>query len=158
MKKLFLGLVVFAMCSASLLAQDKSAHAVKPAAATKYMKLPMLPQCMDLSAQEGDPSAGSAVILIKMPAGCQVPWHWHTANERLYFVSGRGKLEMKDHGTEMVSPGDYTFLPAKGIHQFTCSSNCLFFDVPDGAFDIHYVKADGSEISLEEALKTGAKK
>ena len=61
---------------------------------------------------------------------------------------------MKDHGGETFGSGDYAYLTAKGIHQFTCVSSCLFYDVTDGAFDIHYVKADGSEISPEEALKS----
>ncbi len=156
-KKVVLGLVVCLLYGCMAMAQDSSPHVVK-AATTKFMKLPMLPQCMELAAQEGDPMKGAAVILIKMTAGCEVPWHWHTANERLYMVSGRGKIEMKDHGAEPVGPGDYTFLSAKGIHQFTCSATCTFFDVTDAAFDIHYVKADGSEIAPEEALKAGAKK
>lgn len=153
MKKFLLGLLLLAAFMATAYAQDADApHAVKMAT-TKFMNLPMLPSCMHLAAQEGDPMKGAAVILIKMTSGCSIPWHWHTAKERLYIVSGRGKAEMKDHGGEQVAPGDFVYLTAKGIHQFTCTASCVFFDVTDGAFDIHYVKADGTEIPPEEALK-----
>ncbi len=153
MKRAILGLVVLSVFSMAAVAQD-SPHVTK-AATAKFMKMPMLPQCTQVAAQEGDPMKGGAVILIKAMAGCKVPWHWHTAAERLYFVSGRGKIEMKDHPAESVGPADYVFLSAKGVHQFTCIVACTFFDVTDAAFDIHYVKTDGSEIPPEEALKAG---
>ncbi len=153
MKKLALGLALFAFWGVAVYAQDSDAPHVVKMTASKFMKLPILPSCMDVAAQEGDPMHGAATLLVKMSAGCTVPWHWHTAKEKLLIVSGRGKAEMKDHGAEMVGPGDFVDLTAKGIHQFTCTTACVFFDVTDGAFDIHYVKADGSEIPPEEALK-----
>jgi quercetin dioxygenase-like cupin family protein len=154
MKKLVLGLAVVGLCAMSGSAQE--AHIAK-AATTKFMTLPVAPQCLQLAAQEGDPMKGAATILMKASSGCMVPWHWHTANERLYIVSGRGKAEMKDHPAETVAAGDFVVLPGKMVHQFTCVSTCTFFDVTDAAFDIHYVKADGTEIPPEEALKAGAK-
>ena len=157
MKKLALGVSMVVVCLLGAFAQDNAPHVVN-GATSKFIKLQVAPQCMEASAQEGDPMKGAAVLLIKMQSGCVVPWHWHSANERLYMVSGRGKIEMKDHGAEVVAPSDYVFLAAKGIHQFTCTTTCTFFDVTDAAFDIHYVKADGSEIPPEEALKAGAKK
>ena len=33
---------------------------------------------------------------------------------------------------------------------------CVVFDVIDGAFDIHYVDAEGQEIPVEQALKPTA--
>jgi quercetin dioxygenase-like cupin family protein len=153
MKKVFLGLIGIAVFTVCVYGQDANSPHVVKMATTKFMTLPMLPACLQLAAQEGDPMKEAASLLLKMSAGCSVPWHWHTANERLYIVSGKGKAEMKDHGAEAVGAGDYVYLAGKGVHQFTCSTACVFFNVTDGAFDIHYVKPDGSEITPEEALK-----
>ncbi len=136
-------------------AQDKSG--VVSAAKSKFGPLPGVPACLTLSVQHGDPSKGGAVLLIKMTPGCTVPWHWHTANEALTMVSGKGKIEMKDAATSAVAPGDYVYLPGKHPHQFSCSTACMFFDVTEGAFDIHYIDNGGKEIPPDQALKPAAK-
>jgi quercetin dioxygenase-like cupin family protein len=143
--------------SAPLLAQNSEQMPYAAMASSKFMTLPMLPACMTLSAQRGDPTKGAAVLLLKFTSGCVVPWHWHTANENLMVVSGKAKGEMKPGGAHMLTAGDYLFLAGKQVHQFTCISSCVVFDVIDGAFDIHYVNADGKEITPEEALKPKAK-
>jgi quercetin dioxygenase-like cupin family protein len=136
-------------------AEDKMVYAAR--SASKFANLPGLPTCMTLSVQDGDPSKGASVILAKFTAGCDVPWHWHTATEHLMFVSGRGSGEMKGGSPVTLSAGDYLLLPGKSIHQFTCSAGCTVFLVIDGTFDIHYVDASGKEISPDEALKSKAK-
>ena len=100
---------------------------------------------------------GASVLLLKLKTGCVVPWHWHTANENLMMVSGKGKAEMKSGGAHTMAMGDYLYLAGKQVHHFTCVSSCLVFDVIDGAFDIHYVGSDGKEIPVEQALKPMAK-
>ena len=150
-----LALVAVALIAAVASAQDKAS--VVPIAKTKFTSLDGLPKCLTLSPQHGDPTKGPAVILIKMSTGCKVPWHWHTAAESLLFVSGKGKLEMRDAAASNAGPGDYVYLPGKHQHQFTCVAACTFFDVIDGAFDIHYVDKDGNEIPAADALKAPAK-
>src|ERR1017187_8477585 len=140
-----------------LAAQSRDQMPYAPLASTKFMALPVLPSCMTISAQRGDPMKGAAVLLLKVKSGCVVPWHWHTANENLMMVSGRGKAEMKSGGTHTMAMGDYLYLAGKQVHQFTCVSSCLVFDVIDGAFDIHYVDSEGKEIPVEQALKPMAK-
>ena len=124
-------------------------------ASTKFMALPVLPACMTISAQRGDPMKDAAVLLLKVKSGCIVPWHWHTANENLMMVSGSAKAEMSDGANTLVA-GDYLYLAGRQVHQFTCISSCVVFDVIDGAFDIHYVDAEGQEIPVEQALKPTA--
>ncbi len=142
---------------APLAAQNSDQMPYAALSSTKFMNLPMLPACMTISAQRGDPMKGAAVLLLKFTSGCVVTWHWHTANENLMMVSGKAKGEMKPGGAHMLTAGDYLFLAGKQVHQFTCISSCLAFDVIDGAFDIHYVNADGKEMTPEEALKPMAK-
>jgi quercetin dioxygenase-like cupin family protein len=143
--------------AAPLAAQNSEQMPFAAMASSKFMTLPVLPACMTLSAQRGDPTKGAAVLLLKFKSGCVVPWHWHTANENLMMVSGKAKAEMKSGGAHMLTAGDYLYLAAKQAHQFTCISSCVLFDVIDGAFDIHYVNAEGNEIPVEQALKTTAK-
>lgn len=137
-------------------AQDGDKASVVSAASSKLGPLPGLPACLTLSAQRGDPAKGGAVILARMTTGCSVPWHWHTAAEALLMVSGKGKLEMKDAAASTVGAADYVYLPGKHPHQFTCLSACTFFDVTEGAFDIHYIDKDGKEIPPDQALKAKA--
>ena len=73
-------------------------------------------------------------------------------------VSGRAKVEMKDGDPVTLRPGDFVYLTAKHVHQFTCQASCMMFDMSEGApFDIHYVDASGNEIPAEQALKSKAK-
>jgi quercetin dioxygenase-like cupin family protein len=112
---------------------------------------------MTFAVERGDPNKGPSTLLLKFKSGCVVPWHWHTANEQLMFVSGAGKAEMKGSPPQTLKSGDYVLLPSKHVHQFTCITSCLVFDVIDGAFDIHYVDKDGKEIPPVQVLKTPAK-
>jgi quercetin dioxygenase-like cupin family protein len=124
------------------------------AATSKFTNMAVLPSCMTLSVQRGDPSKGPSVILLKFKAGCVVPWHWHTAAEQLIVVSGTGRAQMKDGKPVTVHPGDYMFLPAKHVHTFSAVTAVTMFDLPDGPFDIHYVDAAGNEIPPDQALKS----
>ena len=130
--------------------EEHMSHAASPAA--KFGPVPGLPGCIVASPREGDPGKEAFVVLAKANTGCKIPWHWHTGMERLMFVSGRAKVEMKE-ATSTLGAGDYINLPAKHVHQFTCLAACRFFIESDRAFDIHYVDKDGKEIPQEEALR-----
>lgn len=151
--------IAFVLLAASTMitsAQDQAG--VTTMAKSKFASLPVLPACMTISAQRGDPSKGAAVLLAKFTTGCTVPWHWHTATENLMIVSGKAKIEMKDAAAPApLAPGDYVYLPGKHQHQFTCISACTLFAVIDGAFDIHYIDKDGNEIPPDQALKPAKK-
>ena len=118
----------------------------------KFAALPGAPACMTARVDKGDPSKGAAVIALKFTAGCKVPWHWHTSAENLFMVSGSGKAAMKDGGTAAMHAGSFAYLPAKHVHEFTCVAACMMYDMTETAFDLHYVDADGKEISPEQAL------
>jgi quercetin dioxygenase-like cupin family protein len=138
-------------------AQDSQHMKYAPADTSKFMKMPGVPSCMTLSVQDGDPAKTAVVVLAKFTAGCSVPWHWHTANERLMIVSGTGKAEMKgESGSVSLKPGDFIYMPARGVHQFTADSDVELFLTSDGPFDIHYVDASGNEIPSEAALKSNS--
>jgi quercetin dioxygenase-like cupin family protein len=133
-------------------AQDAGHMGVVSPATSKFANLPGLPLCMTVSVLHGDPSKGPSTLLLKFTPGCTVPWHWHTANETLVLASGTAAAQMKDGQPMAMKPGDYLFLPAKGIHRFTAKSAVYLYDMPDGAFDIHYVDPEGNEIPPDKAL------
>jgi quercetin dioxygenase-like cupin family protein len=144
------------LLTVSLAARAQSTPPMNYAAAatSKFITLPVLPPCMTLSIQEGDPAKGPLVVLAKFKPGCTVPWHFHSFNERLLIVSGTGKGEMKGESKPLpLKPGDYVLLPGKGIHQFTAVTNVELFLLSDGPFDIHYVDPAGAEIPMAKALK-----
>jgi len=147
---LMIGLIV------SAAAQDSS-MTLAPMATSKFVNMPGVPTCMKIAVQRGDPSKGPSTMLLKFTPGCQVPWHWHTAGEHLMVVSGSGKAEMKDSKPAVLKAGDYAYLPAKNIHQFRAITAVTMFDMPDAAFDIHYVDSAGKEIPPDDALKSDKK-
>jgi len=119
----------------------------------KFTPIPDMPSCATAAILRGNPRTGPAWVLLKLASGCRVPWHRHTANESLLVVSGQGTLEMRDGPPLQFTPGAYASLPRQHVHQAKCTRSCLLFNSADAAFDIHYVDANGEEISLEDALR-----
>jgi mannose-6-phosphate isomerase-like protein (cupin superfamily) len=122
-----------------------------------FTPIPDMPGCASAAILRGNPRWGPAWVLLKLASGCRVPWHWHTANETLLVISGRGTLEMKDGPPLQFAPGAYASLPKHHAHRASCSRSCLLFNGADAAFDIHYVDESGEEISSDEALRPSAR-
>ena len=119
-------LAIFAITSQLLLAQQSDKPLYVAGITSKFTNFPGVPQCMTGAVQEGDPSKGNAVLLLKAQSGCMVPWHWHTPSEQLMMVSGRAKAEMKDGAPVILRAGDYLNLTSKHVHQFTCLASHAF--------------------------------
>ena len=111
-----------------------------------------MPSCISMAVESGDPSKGPSVIVFEGKAGCTIPWHWHTPVEHVMIVSGSARMEMKGGSNATLGPGGYALMPSKHVHQFTCASACSAFVYSDGAFDIHYLDANGKEIPPDAAL------
>jgi quercetin dioxygenase-like cupin family protein len=119
----------------------------------KFMAFPGFPTCTTGAVRSGDPAKGPSIISAKATAGCVVPWHWHSPNEHLMFVSGVARVEMKDGKTLTLRAGGYGEAVSKHVHRFTCKTKCSFYVYADGPFDIHYVNSEGAEIPPAEAIK-----
>src|ERR1700738_1869124 len=121
--------------------------------ADKFQKVPGVPGCLTAAVEQGDPGKGASVLLVKGSAGCNVPWHFHTANEQLMVVSGLGRVEMEGQKAVELHAGGFASAAGKHVHQFTCVGRpCTFFLRSDGPFDVHYVDKNGGEISPDQAL------
>src|SRR5262245_62649505 len=121
-----------------------------------FIPIPNMPACATAAILRGNPRWGAAWVLLRLASGCYVPWHWHTANETLLVVSGRGTVVAKDGPPLQFAPGAFAYLPSHHQHQASCARTCLLFNTADAAFDIHYVGPNGEEIYLEEAQRLSA--
>ena len=137
----------------SVIAQSAGDAPGRNVADMKFAGVPGMPTCATASVQNGDPSKSASILLAKMEAGCNVPWHWHTPNENLMLVSGTARVEMKGGKAFVLKPGGFAQMPSKHAHQFSCTSVCMLYVYSDAAFDMHYVDAGGAELSPAEALK-----
>jgi quercetin dioxygenase-like cupin family protein len=137
-------------------AQSSDQAAINLHSTLKFGPLPNIPACITGAGERGDPATGPSTLLLHFAASCRVPWHWHTANETLFIVSGTVRAGMKGAAKPMfLHAGDYAWLPAHNIHEARCvgATPCTLFLESDAAFDIHYVDASGKEIPMSEALK-----
>jgi quercetin dioxygenase-like cupin family protein len=152
-RKSVLLLLFCLVCASWLLAQSDNAMAYGTPAKSKFAKMPNIPDCVKIAVERGDPSKGPSVLLLKFEPGCTIPLHWHTAGETLIIVKGTGKMQMKDGQPMPAGAGDFVYLPGKNVHTFRSTSAVLLYDLPDGAFDIHYVDKSGNEIPFGDAIK-----
>jgi quercetin dioxygenase-like cupin family protein len=119
----------------------------------KLTTIPGLPTCATGSVQSGNPTNAASIIFAKVPTGCTIPWHWHTPNEHVMIVSGTARLDMKDAKSLVLHSGGFALMPSHHVHQFYCQESCSIYIYSDAAFDLHYVNAQGNEITPDEALK-----
>jgi quercetin dioxygenase-like cupin family protein len=112
----------------------------------------VLPDCYTYAVERGDPEAGPSVTYSKLAAGCKVPWHTHSANAQVLFVSGTFQLHMKGEQVQVMSQGSYAYVTANHQHQETCLDGCTYYVIREGIADVHYVDAAGREISPDIAL------
>ena len=117
-----------------------------------FMTSPVLPDCYTYAVERGDPETGPSVTYSKLAAGCKVPWHTHSANAQVLFVSGTFQLHMKGQQVQVLSQGSYAYVPANHEHQETCLDGCTYYVIREGIADVHYVDDAGREISPGNAL------
>lgn len=142
-------LIVTSMVAAQLSVQESF---IKTAEENTFTSSPVLPHCYTYAVERGDPKTGPSVTLSRLAAGCKVPWHIHSANAQVLFVSGTFQLTMKGQPAKILKQGSYAYVPAKHQHEESCFDGCTYYVVREGAADVHYVDARGKEISPEVAL------
>jgi quercetin dioxygenase-like cupin family protein len=99
-------------------------------------------KCLSSAVETGDPSKGAATILLKAPANCVIPWHYHTAAEQLIVIQGKVPTEMEGMEKQILEAGGFAMMPGKAKHRFSCGSKggCVIFVAFDRAYDIFWVK------------------
>lgn len=105
---------------------------------------PTLPAGAELAVLAGDPAKpGPVTLRLRMPAGYQIPAHWHPTDERVTIISGElglgmgDKLDMK--ASTMLNPGGYAVAAAHMNHYaWTRTGAVVQIDLM-GPFGITYV-------------------
>jgi quercetin dioxygenase-like cupin family protein len=151
-------ILMFAVCllvlAPAALAQEMMSHPMSSNLPDMHFSMiPGMPTCATGAVVQGDPSKGGSIILAKGSAGCTFPWHWHTPTENLMMVSGTAHLQAKDGPEMTLEAGGFASMPSRHVHKFHCATACTLYVSSDTAFDMHYVNAEGKEISPDEALK-----
>lgn len=108
----------------------------------EWMPLPdIFPAGGQMKVMRGDPAKGPADFYFKFPAGYGVPWHFHTPVEVVLMDRGTIEFEMRGGQKVALGEGGYIHFPSASPHKATCTANteCLFYLVSSGPFDIHLV-------------------
>ena len=97
-------------------------------------------KCLLSAVETGDPNTGASTIILKAPAGCVVPWHFHTAQEQAVVIQGAVKMEMPDSPAMLLGPGGFAVMQGKVPHQFACELKvaCLIMVSFDAKYDIFW--------------------
>jgi Cupin domain len=141
MKKTAIGLFALVLTASSALADDMIvAH---PGSLKWSDAPPVLPKGAQLSVITGDPGkAGPYVIFVKVPAGYQIPAHWHSTAENLTVISGVVNVGMGDklnrNASTKLEVGGFAYLPPKMNHFLWVSGAATFQINAEGPFDIVY--------------------
>ena len=104
-------------------------------------KTPNAPKGMEGAPIGVDPNTKGPTGYSKTPAGTGLPAHFHSFAEYTVFLTGNGKLTL-DGKQHDLAPGSYAVIPAKVVHQFTCSpgAECLQLTRRAGPADYNFVK------------------
>jgi len=95
-------------------------------------------KCMRSAVEAGDAATGPSTVFLRMPPGCVVPWHFHTAKEQAIIIQGRVIMAMKRVSSTTMSAGGFALMESRVPHQFSCSGRqqCLVMVLFDGKYDI----------------------
>jgi len=102
------------------------------------------PGCQ-IAVLHGDPAKPNADVFFRVPAGYDLPSHWHTSAERMVLVSGELHITYDGQGPAILRPGMYAYGPPKAVHRGRCVSNepCVFFIAFEAPVDATPVAATG---------------
>jgi quercetin dioxygenase-like cupin family protein len=83
----------------------------------------------EMTVVQGDPEKENADVLLKMPAGSEIPRHRHTSAERMILISGEFHITSEGQDTKVMKAGDYGFAPAGVPHEASCAPGdpCVLF-------------------------------
>jgi quercetin dioxygenase-like cupin family protein len=101
-------------------------------------------KCLSSATENGDPATGPSTLILKAAPKCDVPWHYHTAEEQLIVTQGAVLTEMEGMPAATLDAGGFAMMPGKVKHRFSCQSTtgCILFVTFDRKYDIVWVKDD----------------
>ncbi len=99
------------------------------------------PEGCGIAVLQGDPGEPNADIFFRVPAGSELPKHWHTSAERMILVSGTLHLDFEGQPSRAIEPGTYIYGPAELPHSGHCDAGdpCILFIAFEQPVDAHPV-------------------
>jgi hypothetical protein len=120
-------------------------HIIVPADRVQWGPAPpALPPGAQISVLEGNPhEKGDITLRLKLPAGYDIPPHWHSMTERVTVLSGALHVGMGDildrTRSQALEPGGFVSLPAR-MHHFAWTKAPTTVQIAlQGPFDINYI-------------------
>lgn len=99
-------------------------------------------KCLKSALENGKPDTGPSTFLLKGNPGCDVPAHYHTAEEQLIVIRGSVWTAMSGMHGALLTAGGVAVMPGGAVHWFGCrgKSPCLMIVTFDRRYDIVWVK------------------
>src|SRR5882757_5944053 len=69
------------LCGTAAVTEGSAAGAMKPLRSVQFSPDGDV-KCLSSALETGDPKTGPSTWILKAPAGCVIPWHFHTAQEQ----------------------------------------------------------------------------
>lgn len=106
---------------------------------------PFMPKGCEITVLHGDPSKPNVDVFFRVPAGYELPHHWHTSAERMTLSSGELTVQYDGQPAVTLKPGMYAYGPAKLAHKGACSKAgpCVLFIAFESALDAFPVETSG---------------
>jgi hypothetical protein len=88
----------------------------------------------------GDPSREPSFMYVRIPAAYTLPFHWHTAIERIYLQEGMMESQVPYASPEVLNEGGALVFLGGRAHSIACmgTRDCLFYVSMTGALDVHW--------------------
>jgi quercetin dioxygenase-like cupin family protein len=97
----------------------------------------LFPTGCEIAVLHGDPAKPNADVFFRVPAGYELPKHWHGSAERMILVSGELTVVYEGQAPVVLSPGTYAYGPPRAAHHGRCASSqpCTLFIAFEGPVD-----------------------
>lgn len=105
---------------------------------------PTMPKGAKIAVLEGNQTqAGMFTIRLKMPAGSQVPPHWHPRPERVTILSGEARVGFGDKVSKDVTsfgPGAFYVNPPLSHHFVLFPKETVIQITGEGPWEVHRIE------------------
>ena len=113
---------------------------VRPASEIRWKDVPDL-EGVKRGVIWGNPEKTAYGALEKLPAGANLPLHWHSYEVSVVMVSGTLAVGLEGKPAQELWPGSYYFLPGGLKHTKACKAgeDCVVFVMQSGLEDTKWV-------------------
>ncbi|TVQ36156.1 MAG: cupin domain-containing protein [Wenzhouxiangella sp.] len=87
------------------------------------------PEGCGIAVLQGNPTQPNADVFLRLPAGAEVPLHWHSSAERMVLITGEFSVDYDGQDPVVMRAGTYAYGPAGLAHTAHCrdQGQCILF-------------------------------